>query len=184
MGGAARPDRAHTRRGRARAARASDEGAPEYEAGPDGLRLTLLRCIGTISRPPGLPTRPVGAGPDLPTPEGQCLGTHVFEYALRFDAEDLTDALLIRAGQDYRTDFVAGRAAEAPLAIDGDVVFSCLKGAADGDGIALRVFNPNAVPERVRIDGAGATRIRLDEEANAAGGLELAPGEIATFRIS
>ena len=159
------------------------KGLPEYEAGPDGLRLTLLRCVGTISRPPGLPTRPVGAGPDLPTPEGQCLGTHVFEYALRFDAEDLTDALLIRAGQDYRTDFVAGRAAEAPLAIDGDVVFSCLKGAADGDGIALRVFNPNAVPERVRIDGAGATRIRLDEEASAAGGLELAPGEIATFRV-
>ena len=32
------------------------KGLPEYEAAPDGLRLTLLRCVGTISQPSGLPT--------------------------------------------------------------------------------------------------------------------------------
>src|SRR4029077_16546393 len=32
------------------------KGIPEYEASADGLRLALLRCVGTISRPPGLPT--------------------------------------------------------------------------------------------------------------------------------
>src|SRR5581483_4218669 len=62
------------------------KGLPEYEAAPDGLRLTLLRCVGTISRPAGLPTRPVAAGPDIPTPDGQCRGRHVFEYAVRLDA--------------------------------------------------------------------------------------------------
>jgi alpha-mannosidase len=159
------------------------KGLPEYEAGPDGLRLTLLRCVGLIARPAGLETRPCGAGPDLPTPEGQCHGTHVLEYALRFDADELTDAALIRAGQDYRTDFASGDAFEAPLALEGDVVFSCLKGAEDGDGLVLRVFNPNAGPERLRIRGPEAQRIRLDEEGPAAVAPELAPGEIASYRL-
>jgi alpha-mannosidase len=159
------------------------KGIPEYEARADGLRLTLLRCVGMISRPAGLPTRPLGAGPDTATPEGQCHGTHVFEYALRFDADALSDAGLIREGQDYRTDFAFGDAFEAPLAVEGDVVFSCLKGAEVGDGIVLRVFNPNSVPERVRITGATARRIRLDEESDASAELELAPGEIATYLL-
>ena len=159
------------------------KGLPEYEAARDGLRLTLLRCVGTISRPAGLATRPVAAGPDIATPDGQCHGVHVFEYALRFDADELTDAALIRAGQDYRTDFLIGNPFDAPLTVDGDVVFSCLKAAEDGNGIVLRVFNPNATSERVRIDGVEAVRIRLDEEASEPGGLELAPGAIATFRI-
>jgi alpha-mannosidase len=159
------------------------KGLPEYEAGRDGLRLTLLRCVGTISRPAGLKTRPVAAGPEIPTPEGQCLGTHVFEYALRFDADELSDAALVRAGQDYRTDFVTGDPFEPPLTVAGDVVFSCLKGAEDGDGLVLRVFNPNATPERGRIGGVDAQRIRLDEEGEADGGFNLQPGEIAAFRV-
>ncbi len=160
------------------------KGLPEYEAARDGLRLTLLRCVGTISRPAGLATRPLAAGPDIPTPEGQCHGVHVFEYAIRFDADELTDAGLIRAGQDYRTDFLVGDPFAAPLTVDGDVVFSCLKGAEDGNGLVLRVFNPNATPEQVRIGGFEAVRVRLDEEDDDNGGFELAPGAIATFRIS
>jgi alpha-mannosidase len=160
------------------------KGLPEYEAGVDRhLLLTLLRCVGTIARPPGLPTRPFGAGPPVPTPEGQCLGAHSFEYALRFDADRLSDAGLVRAAQDYRTDFVTGEQLESPFELDGDVVFSCLKGAEDGDGIVLRVFNPNATSERIGIRGKDVVRVRLDEEAGADGGPELGPGEIATFRL-
>jgi alpha-mannosidase len=159
------------------------KGLPEYEAGPDGLRLTLLRCVGTISQPAGMPTRPLAAGPEITTPDGQCHGRHVLEYALRFDAERLTDAALVRAGQDYRTDFLEGDPFEPPLALSGDLVFSCLKGAEDGDGLVLRVFNPNATPERLELRGAGAQRIRLDEEAPADGAIAMAPGEIASFRL-
>jgi alpha-mannosidase len=160
------------------------KGLPEYEAGPGGLRLTLLRCVGQISRPAGLATRPLAAGPGTSTPDGQCHGTHVLEYALRVDADELTDAALIRTGQDYRTDFVAGEPFEAPLAVEGDVVFSCLKGAEDGDGLVLRLFNPSSAPERVQIRGVDARRVRLDEEGRADGELELAPGAIATFHVS
>ena len=159
------------------------KGLPEYEAAEDGLRLTLLRCVGTISRPAGLPTRPVAAGPDIATPDGQCRGRHVFEYAVRYDADRLSDAALIRAGQDYRTDFLTGDPFAAPLTLSGDVVFSCLKGAEDGHGLVLRVFNPNPRPEEVLIGGADAVRMRLDEEGTDPGGAVLGPGEIGTFRL-
>jgi alpha-mannosidase len=159
------------------------KGLPEYEASDDGPRLTLLRCVGTISRPSGLRTRPLAAGPNIPTPDGQCQGRHVLEYALRFDGDTLSNAALVRASQDYRTDFLRGDPFEPPLELGGDVVFSCLKQAEDGSGLVLRVFNPNPQPETLRLS-LPARRIRLDEEEEIDGGLELAPGEIATFLLT
>jgi alpha-mannosidase len=163
------------------------KGLPEYEADRDGLRLTLLRSVGTISRPAGLATRPVSAGPDIATPDGQCRGTHVLEYALRLDADSLSDAALLRAGQDYRTEFLTGDPFEPPLAIEGDVVFSCLKEAEDGSGVVLRLFNPGLDPVVARLRGARARRIRLDETPDPAAvesdTFELAPWEIATLLL-
>jgi len=46
----------------------------------------------------------------------------------------------------------------------------------------LRVFNPNAQPEALTLS-VPARRIRLDEDEGVDGGLELAPGEIATFQL-
>jgi alpha-mannosidase len=158
------------------------KGLPEYEASPEGLRLTLLRCVGTISQPGGMPTRRLAAGPDIATPDGQCRGRHVLEYALRFDGNGLSNAALVRASQDYRTDFLRGDPFEPPLELAGDVVFSCLKQAEDGRRLVLRVFNPNPQPEALSLN-APARRIRLDEEEDVDGGLELAPGEIATFLV-
>jgi alpha-mannosidase len=158
------------------------KGLPEYEASADGLRLTLLRSVGTISRGPGMETRPVAAGPQIATPDGQCHGRHVLEYALRLDGDTLSNAALLRASQDYRTDFLRGDPFEPPLTMDGDVVFSSLKQAEAGKGLVLRVFNPNPQPEALTLS-LPARRIRLDEEENVEGGLELAPGEIATFLI-
>jgi alpha-mannosidase len=158
------------------------KGLPEYEASVDGLRLTLLRCVGTISRPAGMPTRPLAAGPEIATPDGQCRGRHVLEYALRFGGEELSNAALLRESQDYRTDFLRGDPFDAPLEVGGDVVFSCLKQAEDGSGLVLRVFNPNHQPEALSLS-LPARRIRLDEEESVDAGLELAPGEIATFLI-
>jgi len=162
-------------------------GLPEYEAGPDGMRLTLLRCVGVISRPADLSTRPLAAGPGVATPEGQCHGTHVLEYALRLDADRLSDAALVRAGQDYRTDFLEGDPFEPPLALEGDVVFSCLKGAEDGRDLVLRVVNPAAEPATAAVRGARVRRVRLDEELDLGGldaTLELGPREIATLRLA
>jgi alpha-mannosidase len=125
----------------------------------------------------------LAAGPNILTPDGQCRGRHVFEYALRFDGETLSNAALVRASQDYRTDFLRGDPFEAPLELGGDVVFSCLKQAEDDSGLVLRVFNPNPQPESLSLS-LPARRIRLDEEEAVDGGLDLAPGEIATLLLT
>ena len=179
------------------------KGLPEYEArtdealaGPE-LCLTLLRAVGLISRPTGaIATRPLGAGPPLPTPEGQCLGRQKLEYALLPGPDALGAVELLRASQDYRTGLLVdpsgdGAHLDPPLSVDGEVVFSCLKGAEDGDGLILRCFNPRESASSLRITGrVTATRARLDEtQPDAARGpasdgtFEIAAGEIATFRL-
>ncbi len=172
-------------------------GLPEYEARPSDtgahLCLTLLRSVGVISRPTGaLTTRPLGAGPPTPTPDGQCLGRHQLEYALLPGADELDDAELLRAADDYRYGFLVTPQPvriDPPITIEGDVVFSCLKGAEDGDGLILRCFNPKATPASIELAGAFTlSRIRLDEtgiEGETGDGQtpDLLPSEIGTFRL-
>ena len=134
-------------------------------------------------------TRPLGAGPQTPTPDGQCLGRHECEYALVPGADSLDDPALLRAAQDYRHGLLLSPEPvrfDAPLSIEGEVVFSCLKGAEDGDGLILRCFNVQATPASVRIAGnLDVTRVRLDETAGAPARdqFDLRPGEVATFRL-
>jgi alpha-mannosidase len=60
----------------------------EYELLEDGhLALTLLRCVGRISRG-DLRNRPGNAGPELATPGGQMPGHHHFELAILAPAKD------------------------------------------------------------------------------------------------
>ena len=62
----------------------------------------------------------------------------------------------MRASQDYRLGFVVadgGAQLDPPLSVAGAVVFSCLKGAEDGNGLILRCFNPGDSTEIVRITG-------------------------------
>jgi mannosylglycerate hydrolase len=167
------------------------KGLPEYEARPAEsgaeLAITLLRCVGMISRRGGeIATRPVCAGPPTQTPDGQCLGRHRFEYALLPGADALDDAELLRASQDYRYGFLVTPQPvriDPPLSVAGDFVFSCLKGAADGDGLILRCYNPKASPANIEIAGAfDISGARLDE-TEIARGMALSPSEIATFRL-
>jgi len=63
----------------------ANRGLPEVEFIPDDnqtiIALTLLRCVGWLSRD-DMHCRQGHAGPELPTPEAQCLGRHTFHYAL------------------------------------------------------------------------------------------------------
>ena len=163
------------------------KGLPEYEATKEGeLALTLLRCVGWLSRD-DLSTRRGGAGPQLPAPGAQCPGEHVFEYALELG--EAGSAELVRRSQDYRYDFAEGPAGaelEGPLAVDGATVFSALKGAENGDAVVLRVFNPTSDPAEISLPRP-FRRCRLDEETAegaAASVLKLQSGEIATLRLT
>src|SRR5439155_12240041 len=58
------------------------DGVFEYEVHPDGeLAVTMLRCVGTISRPQ-MATRPWPAGPDIATPDAQMPGEQHFFLAV------------------------------------------------------------------------------------------------------
>jgi alpha-mannosidase len=63
----------------------ANRGLPEVEFIPgDGqttIALTLLRCVGWLSRD-DLSCRQRNAGPSLPTPGAQCPGRHTFHYAI------------------------------------------------------------------------------------------------------
>jgi mannosylglycerate hydrolase len=167
-------------------------GLCEYEAIPGRggleLALTLLRCVGWLSRG-DLSTRFHHAGPALETPGAQCLGRHVFEYALALDG-NASDAELVRAAHDYRHDFALGPPGvdlEEVLSLGGaGFALSALKGAEDGDGVIARIYNPGSSPALVAVGGNVAIeRCRLDETAPAPCDreLELAPFEVATLRL-
>jgi mannosylglycerate hydrolase len=169
-------------------------GLPEYEVVPTGqgltVALTLLRCVGWLSRD-DLDTRPGNAGPPVQTPEAQCLGRHAFEYALNLRADRRAEADLVREAQDYRYGFavvpVPCQAVEPPLKVEGTgFCFAALKGAEDGDGFALRLYNPSPRdPATVTLDRP-VERCRLDETGRKPTRfpLEIGPGKIETLRLS
>jgi mannosylglycerate hydrolase len=158
-------------------------GLPEYEATADGeLALTLLRCVGWLSRD-DLSTRRGSAGPRLQAPGAQCHGEHVFEYALELG--EPSDAELLRRSQDYRFDFAQGAPGveldhPAPR-LGGDAVFSALKGAEDGNGVVLRAYNAGEADVELDLPEAAA-RCRLDE-TQLPMSRRLRPGEIGSFRL-
>lgn len=172
-------------------------GLPEYGVvdASDGRRTaiaqTLLRCVGWLSRG-DLFSRPYNAGPTIATPDAQCPGQQVFEYAVSLRGHG-TDARLLRDATELRQPLLAGPPGADPsglLALDGDGhAISALKLAEDGDGLVARVFAPASEHAAVQVRTAlgEVERIRLDEsEATplADGTLELAPFQVGTVRIA
>jgi hypothetical protein len=114
----------------------------------------------------------------------------VAEYALRFDADELGDVALLRESQDYRSPFLVLPPAvrfDAPITLEGEVVFSCLKGGEDGRSLIMRVFNASDRATTARVRGpVTVERTRMDESGGSAapnGVFEVAAGQIATLRL-
>jgi alpha-mannosidase len=154
-------------------------GLPEYQARRDAQRmtllLTLLRCVGWLSRD-DLITRAGHAGPALETPGAQEIGIHEFEYAL------------VPAEGDWHNTFAEAQAFVAPLrAVAASVhngslastasfvnvtprefVISAIKPAEDGRGLIVRGYNINDEPINVTLrlhrKLLGAMRVNLNEE--------------------
>ena len=133
-----------------------NKGLPEYEVTPEGeIQLTFVRSVGWLSRN-DLVARRGHAGPGLATPEAQCAGRQVFEYAIVPYEGSWRKAELFREAEEYCLPLEAGAAQQreeeerpspegAPgffLNVGGDdVVLSSIKKAADRDGLILRIFN-------------------------------------------
>ncbi|MGD0115550.1 MAG: glycoside hydrolase family 38 C-terminal domain-containing protein [Dehalococcoidia bacterium] len=140
----------------------ANRGLPEYEALPsaDGvtLALTLLRCVGWLSRP-DLSPRTGPAGPTMETPDAQCPGRHVFEYAVVPHEGGWERAMpeAHRFARPLQAAVSSGRGVlPAPASLvevkPVGLVVSAIKAAEDGSGMLVRVYNATdrAVRGRVR----------------------------------
>ena len=133
-----------------------NRGLPEYEVilhnqGQQAVALTLLRCVGWLSRG-DLATRRGHAGPMLPTPEGQCLGHAEFDYALVMHNGDWEseEALVLREAQAFNTPLRAiatgqheGILPSLTSMIEVEprgLVVSAIKRGSEG--IIVRIYNP------------------------------------------
>jgi hypothetical protein len=131
------------------------DGVFEYEVHPDGeLAVTMLRCVGTISRPQ-MATRPWPAGPDIATPDAQMLGEQYFFLAVAagLRPEDLPAMwerinLLGASAQ-------AKRKGDLPdtgtlLEVEGAELSSVRK--VDGK-VQVRIWNPSLEPRTAHVAG-------------------------------
>jgi mannosylglycerate hydrolase len=131
------------------------KGLPEYEVTAEGeIYLTLLRCVGWLSRP-DLKTRPSNAGPPYPAPEAQCLGKHVFEFAVMPFEGDWLEGGYFLEGQRFNrppvgiiihyrdaTDRFGGFLQVEP----DELVVSAIKGSEDGKALIIRLYNLSKKP--------------------------------------
>ncbi|MEP7217234.1 MAG: glycosyl hydrolase-related protein, partial [Anaerolineaceae bacterium] len=170
--------------------------------GEQAYALTLLRCVGWLSRP-DLVSRRGGAGPTIATVDSQMLGSHEFDYALTSYRGGWRSARVQPLAHSFAYPPIAwatnehdGSAGQSlPLARFGSpgVVPSAMQ-RSDLDGSPLlRVYSSNesgaeAVIE-VPVAGNGATLVNLMEEqtgevsVNGGWRFPLRPWEIATVRF-
>jgi alpha-mannosidase len=132
----------------------ADKGIPEYEAVADTsgttIALTLLRCVGQLSRN-DFPTRHMLAGPQLPTPEAQCIGMHTFEYSIIPYANDagneITTIESLNFGSPIHHCNVQRSGGHLPAEFSivtiepKELVMSTLKRSEDKSGVIVRFCN-------------------------------------------
>ncbi|MDO8685011.1 MAG: glycoside hydrolase family 38 C-terminal domain-containing protein, partial [Armatimonadota bacterium] len=130
-----------------------NQGLPECEVMRSGdaiIALTLLRCCGWLSTA-DLLTRDNGAGPEIKTPDAQCLGKHTFRYAVLPHAGDWKKAQVWRHAHQHNvplrpiiTSVHPGRQPREKSFIrvePANLIVSALK-KSDRDGsLILRIYN-------------------------------------------
>ncbi len=183
-------------------------GLTEYEAvnrdGQTRLRLTLLRCVGWLSRD-DLNTRHGNGGWSFETPGAQCLGTHSFSYSATWrEGSWQTAGTYALADRRLHPAYIrqtvrAAAPAGNPLAflsrLPGLVRLSAVKPAEAGNGVVLRLFNVADAPQEVCLPlpaGVGPVwRVSLDERrltpmdtSDGALRFSIEPHEIMTFELT
>jgi alpha-mannosidase len=146
-------------------------GLPEAEVtreDPARIAITLLRCIGSLSRP-DLKSRPGPAGPGTDTPGAQCPGSLEARLSLLAGLDPLAAReaeLGLRATACGEQTLVPTDLALVELK-PTQLLLSAFKPSENGDGAVLRVLNPTAVAhEAVLTLGfpfERAEALRLDE---------------------
>lgn len=162
-----------------RGATVYSDGCTEYETRDNAIHVTLLRCVGELSRN-DLPERPGHAGWPAPTPEAQCIGLFQAEFGLALhgprssavieEIERVADDVLFPlTGETLRSALRIPEPVEGAELLGDGLSFCALKETEDGEGLVLRCVNcldrPVAgewrLSDRLRL--SEAHRARLDE---------------------
>ena len=130
----------------------ANRGLPEIQViqSPAGgeLALTLLRCVGWLSRD-DFPERAGPAGPILPTPEAQLPGPHIFDYSIILseseDRKAYHQAYAFNTPmRAVHTSLHAGKcpARASFLEVEpSEFIVSTIKSSEDGKGLIVRGYN-------------------------------------------
>lgn len=158
--------------------------------GAYALGFTLVRSVGWMSRR-DLRTRGVGAGPDLPTPQAQCLGEDFFEMWLLAHSNECASHKVLQAAQALRRPPLALRGhAPSPgngIGIDIEVdepnlqVSSCRR-LRDGR-LELRLWNPTTTEVALQWPKGSWTHVRADGQAQESAGLGQEWGRVQAHGI-
>jgi mannosylglycerate hydrolase len=130
-----------------------NKGLPEYEIIPENntITLTLLRCVGWLSRG-DLEYKKGNAGPSFATPEAQCLGEHIFLYALIPHQGNWAEARIPQKTKQYKTKILTQQLKNQPgnlsdkysfIELEGEhLEISAIKKHEFEDKLVVRVYNP------------------------------------------
>ncbi|MGE6754727.1 alpha-mannosidase [Rossellomorea sp. NPDC071047] len=131
----------------------------------DALDVTLIRSVGWLSRD-DLRTRGGGAGPNMETPEAQCIGQYTFHATFEFTPDKslgqvVTDAHIYRVPPRIYPGETRENELTGLIEFDnGEVQWSSLRRVPDG--VELRLWNPTDRVQAVTFK-SGAERIeRVD----------------------
>ena len=175
----------------------ANHGLPEVEIlqnelGHAEIALTLLRCVGWLSRD-DFPTRKGHAGPKLATPEAQMPGRWTFEYAILPHAAAADD--VIPLAYAYQAPLRAVGSGPHPGSLPGATSFinvkpasfciSTVKEAEDGRGWLVRGYNLTG--DGIQVELKPWRRFRRVERVNLAeeklADLELSPEGSVPFPV-
>ncbi len=183
----------------------ANRGLQEYEAlntrGGVTVALTLLRCVGWLSRN-DFPSRKGHAGPPFATPGAQLIGRHVFEYAIipheggwdQAYVEAHRFAVPMRARWNRQGAGLLPASASL-LDLEGKgLVVTAVKRPEQGEGAVVRLYNTldRATTGRLRPTEPWTRAQVVDMKEDALGPadvangwvrLKLRPNEIVTLRL-
>ena len=182
-----------------------NRGLPEFEPVRDdqgnvGLALTLLRCVGWLSRDDFPTRRDQNAGPTVPTPDAQCLGNHEFEYAVMAYSGGWMAAGVKQASQSWHTPPLCVQGVEDSLTPGGaglvqlnstSAAITAIKKHEARDTLIVRLFNLAASTERAslrlgrKVRTAWQTDLLEEREVQLAlAGANSVPIELPAHRIA
>lgn len=121
--------------------------------GQAALSLTLLRCVGWLSRD-DLQTRGGGAGPRMPTPEAQCHGTHRYHYRMSLTGNDIDRALRALSPARSPVQVFQGESPQLLQLFEleaGSLHLSACTLSQDGQAIIVRWVNESEAAAPLRI---------------------------------